>query len=300
MKPTTRHFLWLHLIVFIWGWSPILGKLISVQAFQLVWFRLIITTVVIALYLMAKKQSFQIPLKDGIKLILTGGVIAFHWFCFYNAIKVSNVAITMAGFSTGALFTAIIEPWLFKRKVYVYEIFFSILIVLAILLIYRIETDFSLGLIYGVLAAATSSFFTVCNGLLVRRINPLLITFYELLGGFLFLSLYLLPQMNSSFFSLTTQDWLWISILSVIGTAFTFISSVFLLKHISPFTVTLTVNLETVYGIIIAFVLWPSSEKMSFSFYIATGIILLTILMNAAFKAGFRIKRGRIIKKQIS
>jgi drug/metabolite transporter (DMT)-like permease len=287
MKGVTKHHFLLHFIVFIWGWSPIFGKAISLQAFQLVWFRIFITLIALAIYFKWQKTSLKVDRKNLGILMGIGCVIAFHWFCFYNAIKVSNVSITLVAFSTGTLFTSIIEPIFYKRKFYLYEMFFGLVIIGAIYMIFSIETQYVLGIIFGILAAFTSSLFTVWNGLLVRKVDSPVITFYELSGGLLSLSAYLLfaGEFKPEFFSVSAQDYFFLTIFCIVGTAFPFVASVNLLKKLSPYTVTLTVNLETVYGIIFAFLLWPESEKMKPSFYFGASLILAVIFANALFKA---------------
>lgn len=285
-KSATKHHLLLHFIVFIWGWSPILGKEISVEALQLVWFRIGITLVIIAAYNVFIKQKFNFSTKQYLTLVGIGAVIAFHWFCFYNAIKVSNVAVTLAAFATGTLFTSIIEPIFYKRKVLWYEILFGLIIIFAIGMIFKVETQYTLGIIFGVLAALTSSLFTVWNGIVVRGIPSPALTLIELGGGFVCLTLYLLGtgELNTEFVTISTHDWLYLLLFATVGTAFPFIASTNLLKKISPFTMTLAVNMETVYGIILAYFIWRKSEQMTLEFYIATIIILVVIVLNAIFK----------------
>lgn len=287
MKGISKHHFLLHFIVFIWGWSPIFGKAISLEAFQLVWFRILITVVALSIYFAARRTSLKVDRKNLGILLGIGCIIAFHWFCFYNAIKISNVSITLVAFSTGTLFTSIIEPIFYKRKFYAYELIFGLLIIGAIYMIFSIETQYYLGIIFGILAAFTSSLFTVWNGLLVRKLESPVITFYELTGGIVSLTLYLLfaGEFNEKFFTVSGQDYFFLTIFCIVGTAFPFVASVNLLKKLSPYTVTLTVNLETVYGIIFAFLLWPETEKMKPSFYVGAGIILAVIFANAVVKA---------------
>lgn len=287
-----KHLLLLHFIVFIWGWAPILGRQISVDALQLVWFRILITVGVILLYLIFTKQNIRIAKSDIVKLFAIGAIIAFHWFCFYHAIKISNVSVTLVAFSTGTLFTSIIEPIFYKRRIINYELAFGLLIIGAIAMIFQVETQYASGIILGILAAVTSSLFTVFNGLLVKRISPTIITFYELSGGLIALSVYLLITNNftEAFFTIKPVDWAWLSLLSVVGTAFTFIASVNLMKHLSPYTVTLTVNLETIYGIILAYLIWQKDEAMKPGFYLGTLIILATIFGNGILKSYLRKK----------
>jgi drug/metabolite transporter (DMT)-like permease len=289
MISKNKNLLLLHFIVFIWGWSPILGKLINLEgiiAFQLVWIRMLLTVITVGIYLLMIRQSVALFKKDILQLVGIGAIIAFHWFCFYHAINVSNVSVTLVAFATGTLFTSIIEPIFYKRKIIRYELGFGMIIIGAIAMIFKVETQYALGIIFGMLAALTSSFFTVFNGLLVRRIPSSVIAFYELGGGFLALTIYLLfaGEFSASFFDVKPMGLLWVSILSVLGTAFPFIASVNLMKKISPYTVTLTVNLETIYGIIIAFILWKKDEAMTPGFYVGTMIILAVIFGNALLK----------------
>ncbi len=289
MISKNKNLLLLHFIVFIWGWSPILGKLINLEgiiAFQLVWIRMLLTVITVGIYLLMIRQSISLVKKDILQLVGIGAIIAFHWFCFYHAINVSNVSVTLVAFATGTLFTSVIEPIFYKRKIIRYELGFGMIIIGAIAMIFKVETQYALGIIFGMLAALTSSFFTVFNGLLVRRIPSSVIAFYELGGGFLALTIYLLfaGEFSPSFFDVKPMGLLWVSILSVLGTAFPFIASVNLMKKISPYTVTLTVNLETIYGIIIAFILWKKDEAMTPGFYVGTMIILAVIFGNALLK----------------
>jgi drug/metabolite transporter (DMT)-like permease len=284
-----KNLLLLHFIVFIWGWSPILGKLINLEgiiAYQLVWFRMLLTVITVAIYLLTIKQSIKLPKQDIYKLIGVGIIIAFHWFCFYNAINISNVSVTLVAFATGTLFTSIVEPIFYKRKIIRYEIAFGMIIIGAIAMIFQVETQYAWGIIFGMLAALTSSFFTVFNGLLVQRIPSPVIAIYELGGGFLALTVYLFfkGEFHPQFFDISNGGWIWLAILSVLGTAYPFIASVNLMKKISPYTVMLTVNLETVYGIIIAFLLWKKDEVMSSGFYLGTFIILAVIFGNGILK----------------
>ncbi|MDF2437542.1 MAG: permease [Bacteroidota bacterium] len=289
MFSKSRPLLLLHFIVLIWGFSPILGKLINLQgiiAYQLVWFRMVITVATVAIYLLIVKQSIRLPFNDVLKLCGVGAIIAFHWFCFYNAINVSNVSVTLVAFATGTLFTSIIEPVFYKRRFIRYEIAFGMVIIGAIAMIFKVETQYTLGIIFGMLAAFTSSLFTVFNGLLVRRIPSSVIAMYELSGGVIALTIYLLlaGEFRAQFFELSAEGLGWLAVLSVLGTAFPFIASVNLMKKISPYTVTLTVNLETVYGIIIAVLLWKQDEAMTPGFYLGTLIILATIFGNGLLK----------------
>jgi drug/metabolite transporter (DMT)-like permease len=291
-KGINKSLLLLHFIVFIWGWSPIVGKLITLQALQLVWFRILITLITVLSYTLLSKKMVRISALDLSKLLAIGAVIAFHWFCFYHAIKISNVSVTLVAFATGTLFTSIIEPIFFKRKIIRYELLFGMVIIGAIAMIFQIEFKYAWGIIFGILAALTSSFFTVWNGLLIKRIPSAVISTYELAGGFLALTIYLFATQafHANFFDVSSVDWYWLLLFGIVGTAFPFIASVNLMKQISPYTITLTVNLETVYGIIFAYFIWKNEETMTPGFYLGTFIILSVIFGNALLKSYLRKK----------
>ena len=285
-KPLPRHYILLHVIVFIWGFSPILGRFITADTWQLVWYRILLTVVVMAGYLGITGQSFKISSRDFWKLSGTGIVIMFHWLSFYGAIKVSNVSVTMVSFSTGTLFSAIIEPILYKRKIRLYEIVIGMVIIAAIAMIFSIETEYWLGIVLGILAAFTSSLFGVFNGILSHKLKPGVISFYELSAALVGLTIFtaLNGSLSAGFFALDQTSVIGITLLSLVCTVFPFITSVDLAKYISPYTIVLTVNLETVYGIIWAILFYHENKEVKPSFYIGVCIILAAIFLNSYLK----------------
>lgn len=290
LKNISKHHLLLHFIVFIWGWSPILGRGISAGALQLVWFRIAITIVMMAIYLFYIKASLKISIKKLIQLSLIGFIICVHWLCFYGGIKVSNVSVTMAAFSTGTLFTAIVEPLIYKRKFIWYELLMGVIIIAAICLIFSVEIKYTMGIILGILAAFTASVFSVFNGLLIQDkkepITSPVLSFIELTAALVGLSIYLACTQNFSteFFQISNQDILLLAILAGVCTVYPFIASVNLMKYLTPYTINLTVNLEGVYGIILASILFHENKDLSLTFYIGFGIILSVIFLNAILK----------------
>jgi len=294
-KGINKHHLLLHFIVFIWGFSPILGRFITCSTMQLVWFRILITLVLITGYIIFSKQNIRVSPMNLIKLGLIGIIIAIHWLCFYGAIKVSNVSVTMAAFSTGTLFTALTEPLILKRKIIWYELLIGLIIIGAILMIFSVENLYWQGIILGVLAALTSSIFSVFNAIMIKDVSSTMISYVELWFGLIGLSIYLAftGSFDASFFQLDSQSVIGLLLLAGICTAFPFIASVNLMKHLSPYTITLTVNLETVYGIILAIFIYQENKQLSITFYIGVIIILLAIFFNAWLK-------GRVNKKVIA
>jgi drug/metabolite transporter (DMT)-like permease len=294
-----KHNLHLHLIVFIWGFTAILGKLISLDALPLVWWRMSLAVVLIFGYIYYRKTSFQLARKDIILLIVSGLVIALHWITFFKAIKVSNISITLACLSTGAFFTSILEPIFYKRKMVWYEIVFGLIVLIGLYFVIEssepnfIQKSFNsnmTGTMRGVLLALTSAFlsasFSIINGKFAQRIDATIVSFYELFGGVLFLTVFLLftNQFTAEFFNITLTDLMWLGILASICTAYAFIASVNVMKYISPYTVMLSINLEPVYGIALAVLIFDKNEQMSFSFYIGAAIILITVILNGLIR----------------
>ncbi len=291
-NPHFKNLLILHLCVFIWGFTPVIGKAISLQALDLVWWRVFLSVIAIYIYICIKKINISIGFTDGLKLLGVGVIIGLHWLAFYGAIKVSNISVSMTAFSSGTLFSSLINPLLFKRRIKGYEIFFGIVIILIIGFIFSTHLNYKLGILLGLLAAFGSALFSAFNGLLTHQINAYAISFYELLGACLSLSVILFFEghIDASFFMLSTTDLIYLILLSVVATAFTSILSVQVLKSISPYTLIMTLNLETVYSIILAFIWFRQSEQMDFRFYIGTLVLLAVIVLNGYFKSRERTK----------
>jgi drug/metabolite transporter (DMT)-like permease len=281
-----KSYLQLHLIVFIWGFTAVLGKLITLDALPLVWIRMLLAVIIVFFYLKIKKTTFQISRKDLLILFFLGLVIALHWFTFFKAIKESNVSVTLACISTGALFASVLEPIFFKRKLILYELLFGGLVVLGLIIIFKLDSKYHYGIHLSLISAFLSAFFAVINGIYVNKYDAGVITFYELLGGVIFFTIILLlnQQIDALFFDISINDWMYLFILSSICTAYAFITNVKIMKYISPFSVMLTVNLEPIYGIILALLLFKESETMDHNFYIGTVIILSTIVLNGLIK----------------
>ncbi|WP_413512810.1 DMT family transporter [Myroides odoratus] len=286
----------LHLIVFVWGFTAILGNLITLEALPLVWYRIVIAVVTLLLLFAFKRQTLKESKSNITKFLAAGIIIALHWLTFFWAIKVSNVSVTLACLSTGAFFTSILEPIFYKRKVIAYEVFFGFIVVCALGLIFSVSTDYVEGIMLALSAACLSAVFSIINGKLAQHSSASRITFYEMVGGLLILSLYLLVSggFTAEFFTITTQDWIWLLVLGTFCTAFAFIGSVYVMKFITPFTVMLTINLEPVYGILLAILIFKDSEKMSPEFYVGALLILSTVVLNAIVKNRKKIKVDKI------
>ncbi len=285
-KTKLKNYLHLHLLVFIWGFTAILGALISIAAIPLVWYRMLIAAIMVFIYFLIIKKPFRISPKAMIKFIIGGILIALHWIFFFSAIKVANVSIALVAMSTGALFTSIIEPFFFKRKLIYLELLFGLIIISGLYIIFNVESEYSLGIFYALTAAFLSALFTVLNGLFIRQYDAEIISFYQLIFGVAFISIFVLSTTGFQIenFTLTNLDILYLLILSSICTAYAFIVSVKIMKYLTPYTVMLTINLEPVYGIILAVIIFGEKEKMSPQFYIGALIILITVIINGILK----------------
>ena len=286
MLSKYKYHIWLHLTVLIFGLTGILGKLISVDSYLLVWYRVFIALVALLVYFVITAASLKVSKKQIGKILLVGVIIAVHWVTFFEAIKQSNVSVALVCFSSSTLFTSLIEPLYFKRRIKPYELIFGVIIILGLYFIFSFEFKYLIGMILSVVSAALASWFTVLNGILIKETNAKLISFYELLGAFIILSVYLLFSTKGDFhqFLIPVSDLKWLIILGTLCTAFAFIVSVEVMKKISPYTVTMSVNLEPIYSIVLAFLIWPESETMSYGFYMGTIIVIATIFLNAFLK----------------
>ncbi|MCG8184019.1 DMT family transporter [Tenacibaculum piscium] len=291
-----KNYLHLHLIVFIWGFTAILGALISIDSVPLVWYRMCLAVVFIVIYFLFRKISFKVDKKGLLKFAISGVIIAVHWVTFFEAIKISNVSVALVTMSTGAFFAALIEPLFFKRKIAFTEIILGLLIIGGLYLIFNFESQYTLGIIYALISSFLSALFAVLNGLFIKKYDANIISFYQLLFGALGITLYLIfaQKFTVQFFQITTNDWGYLILLSSICTAYAFIASVKVMKYITPYTVMLTINLEPVYAIILALFIFGEKEQMSPEFYYGAFIILIIVLLNGI------LKNKTIIKNKIS
>jgi drug/metabolite transporter (DMT)-like permease len=282
-----KHYLHLHFLVFIAGFTAILGELITIGALELVWYRMSIAGILMFVYIKIIKLDIKITKKAFWQFSAAGVIIALHWITFFEAINQANVSIALAMFSSGAFFASFIEPFFFKRRVLAYEILFGIVVILGVFLITSSEMGYVNGIILGLLSALFSTLFAVINGRFIENSNSTVISFYEFISGVVFLTLFILATgntFNAEFFTLSNSDWIYIFILASVCTAYAFIGAVEVMRHLSPFTVILSYNLEPVYGIALALVLFPETEKMSSQFYIGAILVLTTVLFDAILK----------------
>ncbi|MDP5158012.1 MAG: DMT family transporter [Flaviramulus sp.] len=295
LNAKLKNHLHLHILVFIAGFTAILGELITIQAVSLVWYRMVIATILMLAYIKVAKVKLTANPKAIIRFSIAGIIIALHWITFFGAIDEANISIALAMFSTGAFFASFIEPIIYKRAIIWYEIIFGIIVIIGVFIITQSEIKYLTGIILGITSAFLSSLFAVLNGKFLKQNSATVISFYEFLSGVFFISLYILifgEGFSNNFFSISQSDFGYLFILASICTAYAFIAAVYVMKLISPYTVVLTYNLEPIYGIILALTLFPEKEKMSTSFYYGAIIIISVVFLNAILKYRRKLKRN--------
>lgn len=286
-KNNLKHFIHLHFLVFIAGFTAVLGELITNTSVSIVWHRMIIASLITIFFMLVKKKKLKIGFNQFLKYSFLGFIIALHWITFFEGIEQSNISVTLAMFSTAAFFTSFLEPLFFKRKIIFYEIILGLLVVVGVFLIFKSEFNYVNGIILGLFSALFASIFSVLNGVMIKNNSAITISFYEFTSGVAFISIYLFITKNmdslliENFLSL---NYLYIFLLGSVCTAYAFIASVYLLKYITPYSVVLTYNLEPIYGIILALLFFGDNEKMSTQFYIGLFIILSSVLINMYVK----------------
>lgn len=275
------------MIVFLWGFTAILGKLIETNAQALTFYRMLFAAIFLFIFIrFVKKESIKVSKKLFLQLSAIGGFMAFHWLCFFYSIKVSNVSIALSCLSLSTLFASILEPIIFKRKIDISEVVMGIVIVICMGLIFKTEFQYKEGIFFGILTALFGTIFSVFNGKIFGKTSSGNIIFYEIFSGFLILTAFLLVtgqifQLNE----ISTHDLTLVILLASVFTAFPMLESVNLMKYISPFTLIITVNLEPVYGIILAFFIFGESEQMSPIFYGASLVMISAIIVNGVLKS---------------
>jgi drug/metabolite transporter (DMT)-like permease len=273
----------LHSAVFLWGFTGVLGRVITLDQTWLVWYRLLITAVSLWVLYFFLGKIRKLPFRSILFISAIGFLQALHWVGFYGSIKYSNVTIALTTLSTTALLTSLIEPLLLKKRIDLVEIFLGMFAIAGILVIYNTHIEFSIGIIIGLISALLTVIVSVLNKKIIDDYKSEQITLYQLTGGFVTLSIllpfyqYFFPE---QYFIPTTMDWFWLFILSWVCTIFTFYLYIRALKKISAFTLNLTITLEPVYGILLAFLFYKENENLSNWFYLGFLLISVAVLFH--------------------
>ena len=272
----------LHIAVFLAGFTAILGKLITLNEGLLVWYRLLITVITLGCILFYKKQLQRIPFKELMKIFGVGVIVAVHWVTFYGSVKYANISVALVCFSATGFFTAFFEPLILKRKIALMEVALGLIAISGIYIIFDFHPQYKVGIIFGIISAVGSSLFPVYNKKLLLTHAPKILTFYELGGGLLALTVlvpFYLMQFPASYYLPTTSDWLWLLVLAWLCTVLSFDLQLNALKKISAFTANLTYSLEPVYGIMLAFIFFKENKNLNFAFYVGVLFILLAVVL---------------------
>ncbi|MCE7990601.1 MAG: EamA family transporter [Roseivirga sp.] len=295
-----KDYLKLHLIVFIWGFAAILAKLIEMPTAEVVFYRTLLAAIGLALLLKFRKRAFNIGRAGILRTLGTGTLIGAHWVLFFEAARVANVSVSLAGLATVTFWTSLAEPLFNSRKVRIFEVGIGLVVILGLYIVFQFEFDNALGLTLGIISALLAAIFSVLNAGIAKKYNPYMITFYEMVGAFGAVALFTVfyePVFLGEAFQVrvpTAEDLLYIFILAAVCTVYAYSDAVELMKRISAFTVNLTINLEPVYGILMALAIFGESEEMSSGFYLGTFIILLAVFLYPVINRRMRKRAERI------
>ena len=273
-------------MVVILGLTGVFGKLISLDALSLVWYRMLIAFLSLFIFLAIKKQLFDINKKDFWGIIGVGVLVTFHWLFFFEAIKVSTVSVAVVCLATSSLFSALIEPIFFKRKILFYEVILGVIVLGSLTYVLGTDSKYILGYFYGIMAALFGTVFTLFNAKYIKKVDAAKITMIEMLTGVIIVSLIFVFQGNYSIFNNTISlpDFSYLIILGIVCTALVFVWMTEIMRHISPYSLIMAINLEPIYSIILALIIFGDSELMSTSFYIGSAIIIGVVFLDGYLK----------------
>ncbi|MDA9827456.1 DMT family transporter [Flavobacteriaceae bacterium] len=285
-KNKLKSLIHFHFIVFIFGFTAILGSLISIESLALVWYRMLIAFIFLILIAVIFKINIKVSNKLLIKLLFCGVLISLHWITFFKAIKVSNVSITLSVLSLGAFLTSFLEPLFYERKIIPYEVFLGVFVVFGTSLIFKSQYYYIEGIFYALISVFLSVIFGLINGKLIKQASPLVISIYELLGGVILTTLILIfiGDFSFDFFNISKVDWFWLLLLGSVCTAYAFVISVKVLKHLTPYSLMISINMEPVYGIILAIIILNENTVLSTEFYIGFILIFISVILNGIIK----------------
>ena len=276
----------LHITVFIWGFTGILGELISINAVQMVWYRVLIASISLFIYFLWSKTNIKVSKKQFLQFFFTGSIVAVHWIFFFHSIKVANISVSLICLSSVTLFIAILEPLIKKQNISKGDIFIGLVIIGGIYLIFKFESKYTTGIIFGLSAALAASLFSTINSTLVQKTEPSIIGFYELSGAFFWITIYRLfdASLMTETFNLSLMDWFYLIVLGTICTAMAYVAGVGVMRTMSAFRVALITNLEPVYGVVLAFLFFGSKEQMTGGFYLGSLLILSAVFFYPIYK----------------
>lgn len=291
MNNTQKAYIQLHIAVILFGFTAILGDLISLSALILVWWRVLITSISLLFLIDFGRKLLSIPRKRILQYMGIGTLVALHWICFFGSIKYANASVGLVCYATTSFFTSFLEPIITKRSFRWYEMSLAIIIIPGmILIVNNVDLSMILGIWIGLASAFLASLFAIFNKKYIDDADPYSITFLELGSGWVFISLllpfYFMNEENVNFFP-NFADWGYLLILALLCTTFAYVISLKALKYVTAFAANLTLNLEPVYGIILAVVILKENKELGTGFYFGSALILLSVLIYPIIKKYF-------------
>jgi len=293
MSSRTRSLLLLHGVVVIFGFTGILGKLISIEAEPLVFWRVTLGGLTTALFLLWLRRWESWDVRSVLRAGGVGCIVAAHWVTFFASIKASSVGLALTMLATAPLFIGFIEPWVYRRKIAVRELAVAAVVFVGISLVFQAEKDQILGIVLGLSSALLASVFSTLNGVLVKRHDPVNLSAVELLAASVGMAFWLAMQgqMGPELFQLSNADWLWVGLLAVVATSFAFMVSIQLLQQLTPFESAMAINLEPIYAIALAYVLFGG--RFSSGFYLGAALVIGAVFADTWLRAKTRKKAPR-------
>ena len=286
MKAETKHHLLLHLVVLIFGFTGILGKLITIDSIPLVFWRTTLGGLVILVWLVLRGRLAKMNGRDLLKIAGVGLIVGMHWILFFESIKVSTVSVALVMFATTPMFVGIIEPIIFRRKLDWKELVISLMVIAGVGTIFNMDTGYTLGMILGLVSALMAALFSTLNGAFVKKHSPSNISMVELLSASIGIAILLsiTGGMNADLFTMSSNNWIYIGLLAVVATSFAFIASTAVMKHLTPFTTAIVINLEPIYSIVLAVLIFGQEEVMGWEFYFGGSLIIVAVVANTLMK----------------
>ena len=278
-----KAFFQLHLAVFLAGFTGVLGKLITLNEGLLVWYRLLISAVTVWIIFSISKKIKRILITDALQIMGIGFIAAMHWVTFYGAIKYANISVALVCFSAVGFFTALMEPLLLRVRIKWSEVLLGILVMVGIYIIFHFDPEYKVGIILGLLSALLLAVMVILIRIVLQKINIETVLTYQMSGGFL--SLTILLPFYLQYFPVqnifpSSNDWMWLFVLSWLCSVWAFQLSSNALKKLSAFTVNLTYNLEPVYGILLAFIVYSENKILGFSFLVGLSLIMASLVIH--------------------
>lgn len=297
-----KAFLQLHIAILLAGFTAILGKLILLNEGLLVLYRMLLSALFLLIILIVRKELVKVPPKKVFQIFGVGTIVALHWVTFYGSIKYSNVSVAVTCLSAIGFFTSFFEPIIMKRRVDIAEVALGLLAIAGIYLIFNFYPEYKTGIIFGIISAMFASIFPILNKELLENFSAKTITLYEMTGGFLSLCIMVPVYLNffpAAYFFPTFSDWMWLLVLAIGCTVISFILQLNALKVLSAFTSNLTYNLEPVYSIILAFIIFNENKFLGKGFYLGLMFILLAVTLQM-MREWKKVKQRRVQNKLLA